>query len=276
MISVFNYTDYRKFLGDYYSEKKSLNSHFSYQVFADKAGIKSKTYLYRVISGSKNLAKCSVLKVAKAINLNYRETEYFTAIVDFNNAKSIKDKEFYFKKIKQLSPGISGHSLQSNQFDYFSKWYFVAIRELATMIDFKGNYKLLAKAVDPPITADQAEVAVQTLCALGLIKKMSSGKYCQTEAALTTDPNIFPFAVQLFQKECLNLASQSIENHNRAVRDISTLTVGISSSGFEQICQELTTCRKRIVEIVRNDNPVDRVYQINFQMFPVSKVTKEV
>jgi uncharacterized protein (TIGR02147 family) len=81
--------------------------------------------------------------------------------------------------------------------------------------------------------------------------------------------------VQLFQKKCLELASRSIEKHTRDIRDISTLTVGISSSGFDQIRQEIAAFRRRLVEIVKADNPSDRVYQINFQMFPVSKVQKE-
>ena len=143
------------------------------------------------------------------------------------------------------------------------------------MFDFKDNFRLLARTVEPPITPEQAEEAVKILCDLGLIKKLPSGRYRQTDSALRTDSDTIPFAVQLFQKKCLELASRSIEKHTRDIRDISTLTVGISSSGFDQIRQEIAAFRRRLVEIVKADNPPDRVYQINFQMFPVSKVQKE-
>ncbi|MBN1759333.1 MAG: TIGR02147 family protein [Chitinispirillaceae bacterium] len=272
MVSVYSYTDYRKFLGDYYTEHKSLHPHFSYQLLADRAGLKSKTYLHKVISGQKNLAKSSVLNVAKALKLKYNETEYFNNLVDFNNAKTFREKEFYFKKLKELAPETDGKLILHNQFEYFSKWYYVVIRELITLKKFSEDFKQLAKAVEPAITTDQAKKAVQTLCELGLIKKTPSGRYCQCDTALTTNSDITPLAVQLFQKECLNLASLSIEQHNRDIRDISTLTVGISAAGFDQIQQEIIWLRKRLVEIVKNDNPADRVYQVNFQLFPVSKV----
>ncbi|NLG15967.1 MAG: TIGR02147 family protein [Fibrobacter sp.] len=275
MISVFDYTDYRMFLGDFYSEQKKLNPSFSYQALADRAGLKSKTYLHKVITGKKNLAKSSVLKVAKAIKLKYRETEYLNALVDFNNAKTIREKEYYFTKVKELSPAVQGQLVLKSQFEYFSKWYFVVIRELVTMYDFRDNFKLLARTVDPPVTAEQAEKAVKILCDLGLLKKLPSGRYKQSDSALRTDSDTIPFAVQLFQRECLELASKSVEKHTRDIRDISTLTVGISSSGFDQIRQEIAAFRRRLVEIVKADNPSDRVYQINFQMFPVSRIPSE-
>lgn len=120
MISVFDYTDYRMFLGDFYSEQKKLNPSFSYQALADRAGLKSKTYLHKVITGKKNLAKSSVLKVAKAIKLKYRETEYLNALVDFNNAKTIREKEYYFTKVKELSPAVQGQLVLKSQFELFS------------------------------------------------------------------------------------------------------------------------------------------------------------
>jgi uncharacterized protein (TIGR02147 family) len=39
MNNIFDYTDYRKLLVDYYEEHKKNNPAFSYQVFASKAGI---------------------------------------------------------------------------------------------------------------------------------------------------------------------------------------------------------------------------------------------
>jgi uncharacterized protein (TIGR02147 family) len=147
MISIFDYTDYRLFLRDYYTEQKMLNPSFSYQALADRAGLKSKTYLHKVITGKKNLAKSSVLKVAKAIKLKYRETEYLNALVDFNNAKTIREKEYYFTKVKELSPAVQGQLVLKSQL-IFSKWYFVAISELVTML-IKDNFRLHARSGTP-------------------------------------------------------------------------------------------------------------------------------
>ena len=41
MKSVFEYSDYRKFLLDYYSEKKAANRNFSHRFIANRVGFKS-------------------------------------------------------------------------------------------------------------------------------------------------------------------------------------------------------------------------------------------
>jgi uncharacterized protein (TIGR02147 family) len=67
MINVFAYTDYRKFLSDYYNEQKKLSPAFSYKNFSNKAGFPNKGFIYNVICGRKNLAKSSVVRVCKAM-----------------------------------------------------------------------------------------------------------------------------------------------------------------------------------------------------------------
>ncbi len=41
MKSVFEYTDYRLFLQDYYNDKKAANKAFSHRFIADRVGFKS-------------------------------------------------------------------------------------------------------------------------------------------------------------------------------------------------------------------------------------------
>ena len=78
-----------------------------------------------------------------------------------------------------------------------------------------------------------------------------------------------------FQKENLQLASKAIDRFPRPQRDISTLTVSISEDGANRIREELADFRKKLVNIVAEDQNVDRVYQINFQSFPLSLPKQE-
>ena len=273
-ISIYDFTSYREFLHDYYKEQKKINSSFSYQSFANKAGFKTKTFIYKVIKGKKALAKSSTLKIAKAIGLKKRETDYFEAMVNFNNAKSIDEKEHYFHNLQSLSKNYQASVLRRNQFSYFNQWYNVVVRELVTILDWEEDYQILAKAVNPPITPGQAKKAVKLLLDLGLIKKLPTGKYIQADKAITTGELIKSLAVYKFQKQCMGLASESIERHTKEIRDMSTLTVGITEEGFHKLSEELKYFRRKLVEIVAGDEPADRVYHINFQFFPVSELPK--
>ena len=274
-ISIYNFTSYREFLHDYYKEQKKTNSSFSYQSFANKAGFKTKTYIYKVIKGKKALAKSSTLKIAQAIGLKKRETDYFEAMVNFNNAKSIDEREHYFHSLQSLSKNYKASVIRRNQFSYFNQWYNAVIRELVIILDWKEDYNTLAKAVNPPITPGQAKKAVKLLRDLGMIKRLPTGRYIQADKTITTGEMIKSLAVHKFQMQYMDLAEQSLERHKKEVREMSTLTVGITEEGFHKIQEELKYFRRKLVEIVRNDEPADRVYHINFQLFPVSELPKK-
>ncbi len=275
MISIYNHTSYREFLCDYYTEQKSLNRSFSYQYFADKAGFKSKTFLHKVIKGEKALAKQSALKIAKAIGLKKRETDYFITMVNFNNASNLIEKEYYFHHLQSLCKNHKATVIRENQYSFFNNWYNSVVCQLVTIHDYQNDYKRLAKAVNPPITPKQAENAVKLLLDLEMIKKLPSGKYIRTEQAITAGGEIAALAVKKYQRQCMKLGAESIDRHKKPNRDVSTLTMDISEAGFEKVKQEIQAAREKIADIVHNDGSSDRVYQLNFQFFPVSTLPKK-
>jgi uncharacterized protein (TIGR02147 family) len=275
MPDIFAYTDSRLFLKDYYDEQKKANASFSYQYFANRAGLKSKTFIYKVIVGQKALSKSAVFSVAQAMGLKKKETEYFEAMVNFTQGRTEREREFYFGHLQAFGRHHSSARLRQDQYTYFSKWYYPALRELVAIIDFKNDFKLLGRSLDPPISAVQARKAVKLLIDLGLIKRTSSGMYCQTDKTLTTGDHVQSLAVQTFQKENLQLAAESIDRHKRHQRDISTLTASISEAGFHRISDEIAAFRKKLAAMIEKDEPADRVYQINFQAFPLSTLPKK-
>ncbi len=270
MSRIYAYINSRQFLKDYYEERKKAQPSFSYQYFANKAGFKSKSFIFKVITGQKTLSKTAVFALAQAMELKKHETEYFEAIVNFTQAKSTKEREFYFNHIQSFSKNKPATQLRRDQFDYFSKWYLPAIREIVTYLDFKDDFEVLARSLNPPITTVQARNAVKALLKLHLIDRLPSGRYCQTDKAVTTGSEMKSLAVTMFQQENLRLAAESMERHDSCERDVSTLTVGVTETGVRHIVEEIALFRKRLIELVEKEEPVDRVYQINFQLFPLS------
>ncbi len=253
---------------------KSEKKQFSYQFLADNCGFKSKTYLHKVINGLKALTVDGALKIGSYMKLSKKEMSYFHAIVHFTNAKTVEEKEYYFEQLQSYSKDDPASTLRQNQYLYFNNWYNSVIRELVVIIDWK-SYADLASYVVPAITVREAKNSVELLLELDLIRKTSEGKYQRTNNAITTDPEVVSLAVNHFQKKNLSLASEAIERFKRPIRDISTLTVSISEKGRDRIMHELTQFRKKLITIVTADTDVDRVYQLNFQAFPLSKEKKE-
>jgi uncharacterized protein (TIGR02147 family) len=275
MANIFEYTDYRKYLADYYQEKKAAKRSFSYNSFSLKAGFKNKGFLYHVIHGKKNLSKVSVIKISQAIKHKRNEAEYFENLVFFNQASDLKERNYFYEKLSAVKSrdksAIKILRTRKEHYEFYSTWYNSAVRSLIDMYPFKDEYEWLAKNVYPPITLKQAKKSVELLKKLGLIKKQNNGVYKLTDKNISAGKEVLSLAALNFHKETAGLADNAISNLPKDRRNLSGLTLGTSQKTYENICKEIEAFRARIVEMVNSDDGSDRVYQMNLHLFPMSK-----
>jgi uncharacterized protein (TIGR02147 family) len=88
---------------------------------------------------------------------------------------------------------------------------------------------------------------------------------------LSTGDQVKSVEVANFQLQTIDLAKSAISDIPSNQRDISTLTLSISEEGFKKITGILRTTRKEILKVAQNDSNEDRVYQMNIQLFPLTK-----
>ncbi|MGL1904103.1 MAG: TIGR02147 family protein [Fibrobacterales bacterium] len=274
MINIFEYTDYKSFLSDFYEFKKGENSNFSYQTLATKAGFKNKGFVYNIFKGNKGLSKSNIFKLTQALSLNKIETEYFETLVTFQNAESLEERNFHFEKMNTLyAKGIAKEPLRIRQdkFELYSNWHHSVIRSLIDMYPFEGDYKWLSKKVKPSITVKEAKASVALLEKLELVGINKNGKYAVKDKNITTGKSVLSLAVQNFHLECTELAKQAILYTPSTRRNITGLTLGISEKAYHTICAEIQAFQKNIINIANADMNSDKVYQFNFHLFPLSE-----
>jgi uncharacterized protein (TIGR02147 family) len=270
MPNIFEYTDYRKFLQDYYDEVRKTNPRFSHRYFAMKAGFTSTGLFANILKGRRNLTGPLILKFSKALKLKKKEEEYFESLVFFNQAKSFEEKNKFYERMLALSP-LRIQVVNRDKFEFYSQWWYSAIRELLYFFPFKDDYQALAKKLNPPVRPDQAKKAVKALEKLGLIKKNKKGYYEQTASLITTEKDHEKsMHVANFQRATMQLAMDSLDRHTRDVRDISTLTLTLSRESYQKAKMEIDALQTRLLKMAEQEKKVDRVYQINFQVFPLS------
>lgn len=279
MVNVFDYTDYRKYLEDYYKAKKSGNPAFSYQHMAEKAGFNNRGFIYLLVKGKRSISKTNCYKLSQALNHNRYEAEYFENIVAFNQARGMKEQGHFFENLCQIRERGKGFTemqlVTQDQYEFYSTWYHSAVRSIIDMYEFKEDYTWLARMVRPPISAKQARQSVQLLARLGMISKRKNGTYTVTVKNITTGPEVVGLAVNKFHMECADLARKAIQDLPREQRNATGLTMGISKPAYEKICAEILRFQDRIAEIVSADTKSDTVYQLNFHFFPMSKTDGE-
>ncbi|MEO7427155.1 MAG: TIGR02147 family protein [Fibrobacteria bacterium] len=275
MKSIYAYTNYRLFLKDFYESKKA-ESGFTYRDFAKAAGMNSTSWLLHLIKGTKNLSAESRVRAAKAMKLGKAEMAYFELMVPFTQAKTNAAKDQYFQRMLGLKRKLKVVQIGEEQYEYYTKWHHPVIRSLVSKVDFGDgragfDYSMLAHCLIPPIPAREAKKSVQLLERLGFIRLGDDGRYMQTSAVISTGDEVSSLNIINYHKQVSRLAEGAHDLSFKEERDISALTLGISEDAFLKIKTRIQAFRKEIMDLASASTVPDRVYQLNFQLFPVGK-----
>jgi uncharacterized protein (TIGR02147 family) len=281
-LSIFNYTDYRRYLADYYHARKQANKAFSYRYFAKKAGINSIGLYKDVVEGRQNLGRALIYKFSVALGHSKKESEFFENMVFFNEADTVDERTRFFERMMGCQK-TRAKVVDSTKFEYYQKWYYSAVRALVSMGTFSDeeqDYKTIAGILNPRIRPDEAKKALHVLERLGFIKKNENGFFVITDPVITTgalspDTNVSMLNVVNFQKEVMTLANESIDRFGTDQINLSTLTLGISEATMKAIKEELAAVRNKIASLAEKENSANRIYQLNMQFFPMSDAFRE-
>jgi uncharacterized protein (TIGR02147 family) len=72
-LRVFDYTDYRKYLSDYYDEQKKKTPSFSYRFFAKKAGYNSSGLYKDILSNRTGMYRDLIARVARGASASIKK-----------------------------------------------------------------------------------------------------------------------------------------------------------------------------------------------------------
>jgi uncharacterized protein (TIGR02147 family) len=273
-VSIYDYTDYRLYLRDYYEEQKTKNPAFSYRYFARKAGFNSSGLYKDIVDGRTGITRSLILRFATAMKLSPKQQEYFETLVYFNEAKTVEEKKLYFERLMKYH-NSKAFRVDASQYKYYSNWYYIAVRELLAIGNFKDDYAAIAQTLNPSIRSEQAKKSIEVLKKLGLIQKDKNGCYRSVDKILTTGPDIKSLAIANFQKNMMEMAKEAIDRHAAQHRNISTVTFSVSGDTYNDIKAELDACRKKILGMVERSENEDRVCQLNMQLFPLTRIKEK-
>lgn len=276
---LFDYDDFRKFLQDYFEEQKKMRAVFSHRFFAAKAGFSSSSYCLNVIRGRFNLTQKSIEKIAKAMEFEPLQKSYFEALVQYNQAHQVDERENAWEQILQIRKQLEFSNITTREQVYFSKWYYPIVRELAVSSNWNGDYMTLARLVEPQITTEEAREAIKNLQEMGIIRQVDAdnGEVRFEETAQMLDATrIPPMALRQIRREYMQHAIGAVESKPKQERFAAFTTLAMSESSYDYAVEVLEEARKKIITRAANDPNVERVYEMMLVAFPMSKkVSKE-
>jgi uncharacterized protein (TIGR02147 family) len=272
---IYTYFDYRTYLADYYAFAKSNDPAFSHRVFLKKAGIPGTIYLHRVINRQRKLSPKYVDSFIGALELGPRQSRYFRTLVIYGNTRLISEKEPLLRELMELRAQDNELSLQNNQLNFFSKWYYPVILELLTVEAFTGDYKRLANQVIPRISPAQAAGAIRFLLKNDFLKKTEDGNLVPNNPNISTGPEARSTILAHFHRQNLQWCADSLSEVESTERDISSLTLGISYTTYQIVKKEIQDFRRRLMKLAEEDQRAEMVAHVGFQLMPRTKVSKK-
>jgi len=197
---------------------------------------------------------------------------FFKHLVHFNQASSDEARNQWYRKLATSKRYREIREIEKDQYDYFSQWYYAAVRELILLPDFQEDPEWIAENLHPKITVKEAQAALELLLRLGFVKRNRSNTLVQSERNITTAQEVRSLAVANYHRQMIRKAAESIERTAYEKRDISSLTMAISQDKFQEAKRRIQEFRRELNVLLSEDGEADAVYQINFQIFNLTEV----
>ena len=230
---LLEYLDYRQYLSDWMAFQKKQRTGFSLRAFTLRVDLASASFLSAVLKGKKNLGEDVRLRIASAIGLTGEDDAYFHWLVQFNQARSMENKNYCFRQLQKFRSSRA-RMVGEGQYRFYSKWYYAAVWNYFGLGKREQSSVAIASQLIPAITAAQVEEAIQVLLECGLLRKMANG-YATCETHWTTPPEVSSLAIKNHIQELGRLSGELLEVVPPADRQYNTLMFQVSEQGFSTI-----------------------------------------
>ena len=268
-VDIYAFLDFRLYLEAYYRARKSVDKKFSHR-FIGKEGKFDPGLFSKILQGKRDISASMVFRLAALLKLDKKQTEYFQCLVLFNQARLHDERKHQYEKLAAMR-GTRAKAVEQHQYQFYSKWYYSALREL---IDFHasdgGDCDRLARQLMPPIKPSEARQGLELLEKLGFAVRDSSGRYRVKDRLITTGYGNAALAANNFVLESLDLAKGAIDRFPAAVRNLSTVTFSIPHARFAHYEAKIREFRRGLMAEIEKEKGTDIVYQLNLQLFPLS------
>lgn len=268
---IFKYICYRSFLSDYYRWHKLNTSGYSYRAMAESLGFSSPNFLKLVIDGERNLGKESLEKVTRGMSFNKLETEYFSYLVSFAQAKNTLDKNYYYSLLAAIRSNSNTASVAPEQYEFFSKWYHPAIRELVAGMRHPLDYDALSNTLRNKVSVSLVKKSVALLICLDLLRINQDNHYEHASPVINIENEFKTFAVRNYHKDILDIARIAIDEIEPLQRENSHAIIKTSQEGFLKIKKRIQDFKEEILQLAADDQSSNNIYHVNLQLYPITK-----
>lgn len=279
-VDLFQFVDFRSYLREAFAQLKANNSAYSQRFIAQKIGVASTGWISDMLGGRRNLTSTQMVHLSTLLRHTAREKAYFEVLVGYNQAASIDEKNRFYEQLLTFRE-VSAELIDRDRFEYFSEWHHSAIRERLLVEPFRGDYRALARTMEPPISPAAAQKSIELLLQLGMISHdKTTGEYRPVAVHVKKQSGFDQVHYFNYLRANMQLGMESLVRIPKDERYMSALCTALSEESFKELTEDFRALRRKMMSLSERDSRQRRtttepehmrVYQCLIELFPLSQ-----
>lgn len=273
MLSIYNYTEFHKFLRDAWEAKRAKNPHFSMTAFAKKLGLENSAPLSLALRGKRGLPKKYLPQVIQSLDLSQDEANYLEVLSDLSRAKTPEQKILYMEKLKKISPNEYLNGDTVDEFKFLSNPLHATLLEMIDLKDFsKDPYWIQEKLAFHYSLFDITD-AFNRLRELKLIAVDDQTKaIAKIHRHLKTPDDVVDLSTQKFHQEASDWAKKAVVRQPVEDREFHGYAFNVKKKDVKKAKEKIRNFLDAFIEeFEAPQGEGDQTYQFNIQFFRMTK-----
>lgn len=274
-----SYTEFRRYLLDFYNYKRLETSSdlrpYSYAHFSAAADIKSPNYLRLIIEGSRNLSLAMARKFSKALGHTREESQEFELLVDYGQTKDPMERNRKLKALNDFRVRLQMKSgdISEATWEKVPSWVTWVLYSMVDQKDVPFDEEHLFGLLRSKASLDEVKRSLKRLLDDGDLVQNEVGEVKKGRLLMAGVESVSVAMVRKIQAELIYLGLESLHHDEPHEREVGAMTIAMTDEEFEQMKFDLRQLRKKWFKdlgVRREQSKGDRVYQLNFQLFPLT------
>lgn len=270
---ILTFTSAAKYLCAFYEYRKQIDAKFSYEIWAQEIGVKSKSTLRTICNGQRNVSTQFVELFSHKEKLTNKEMEYFFLLAKTQNTQNISLKKMYLDKIAEQMDLSDKKVDVEKSLKFLGDPILSQIQLIVSFEDFVSTEMNLKQILN--IETSKLREALKTLEELGLVEayftENKKEKMWKSKAKyFSVTGEIHQEAMNLFHQQTLREAEQVLKMSSLAKR-FKSLFFSLSQDDYKDLEETLDLFSNKLkVKYGNNFLKHKKLYKINFQVYPVT------
>lgn len=271
--SIFDAASVSEFLRRELDRRLGTNPRYSLRAFARNLGM-SPGELSEVLREKRPMSARACQKVAKSLAMS--PAEFKQLLVLAATARPGSSSDFAEGgpmpvKADSARASVAALRLSEDRFRLVSDWWCFAILNLLDLDDVIWDRTELSERFG--ITALQAQLTMDRLERLGLVKKTGSDRAVATNEFVEHLTDVSSEAIRRYHRSLLQKAMDALESQSRDERDITGIGLALDRREFKSISREISEFQDQLIAKYgrkRRGRKLDSVYQLEVALFRLS------